>query len=76
MNCLKYVDVAALLIQLLATILMYLNSPDNTAKGFHMFGEDDEKFRRIDNKRNKRLRFGFLLLLIGIAISLISTIIK
>ncbi len=45
------------------------------ARGGYGF-DDYEHFRQIGIQRNKRLRFGFLLLVIGIAISLVSTMIK
>jgi hypothetical protein len=75
MNWFKCLDVLALLIQSIAAIIMYLNSPDNIEKGDYLF-DDYEYFRLLDIKKNKRLKFGFLLLLIGIAIALISTAIK
>jgi hypothetical protein len=74
-NWLKCIDISALLIQLIAAIIMFLNSPNNTETNAAFFDDYDE-VRPIENKRNKRLKSGFLLLLIGITISLLSTLIK
>jgi hypothetical protein len=75
MNWFKCLDILALLIQSVAAIVMYLNSPNNTENGSYLF-DDYEYFRQIENKKNGRLKLGFLLLLIGIGLSLISTLIK
>jgi len=53
-------------------IMMYCNSPNNTNQGDSTF-EDANRFIKINNYKNKKLRFGFLLLAIGLIISLIAT---
>ena len=75
MNWLKCVDIIALLIQLIAATIMYLNSPVNRHIVLYT-REENEKFIKNNNLKNKRLKQGFLLLVIGLAISLITTILN
>jgi len=75
MNWLKCIDVLALLIQLAGAVLMYLNSPNNTETNASFFDDYDD-VKPVEDQKNKRLKNGFLLLVIGILISLVSIIIK
>ncbi|MBW4890955.1 hypothetical protein KXQ82_14605 [Mucilaginibacter sp. HMF5004] len=75
MNWYKFIDVLALFIQLFGASLMYLNSPNNTEKGDYLFDEYDQ-IKVIEDQKNRRLKSGFLLLVFGIVVSLISTILK
>jgi hypothetical protein len=70
---LKLLDIVALLIQFAGALLMYLNSPVNRITGNTHGGNFDHT---IPNRKNKKLKFGFLLLSLGIILSLLSLLIK
>jgi hypothetical protein len=72
----KCLDILALVIQLSGAIMMFLNSPNNTSSIDPLLDDYEEEAQPIEDKKNKRLKQGFLLLLIGILITLISTVIK
>ena len=67
------IDITALVIQIIATILMFSNSPFNKPSGAFMPKKIDFE---IPNKRNKRLNFGFKLLCIGFVLQMISLMTK
>ena len=69
----KLLDIVALVIQFLGAFIMYKNSPINRITGT-MFGGDYDQ--SIPNRKNKLLKTGFLLLSIGVLLSLISLILK
>ena len=67
------VDLIALLIQIVASILMFLNSPMNKPQGSFMVNKVDVA---TPLKRNNKLRFGFLLLCIGFVLQMASLLMK
>jgi len=71
----KILNVAAILIQFSGAVLMYMNSPDNTQKGFPGFGDADRGIK-ISNNKNRKLKYGFLLLVLGLFISLLTAILN
>jgi hypothetical protein len=66
-------DALALIIQFIGAIVMYNNSPINRTTGTTHGGVYNPA---PVNKKNRNLRNGFLLLSIGIILSLISLLIK
>jgi hypothetical protein len=70
-NCL---DLAALLIQITGTIIMFLNAPKNEPKGSFIYASNPDY--EAPKRRERRTKRGFLLLAIGFAIQLISLIVK
>lgn len=66
-------DLIALLIQITASVIVYLNSPVNKPMGLFMSNNVDMKTPEL---RNRKLRFGFLLLCVGFCIQLLSSITK
>jgi hypothetical protein len=66
-------DILALIIQFIGAIIMYQNSPINKLTGAMFGGNYNEDIPR---QKNRRLRFGFLLLASGILISLVSLLLK
>jgi len=71
----KCLDILALLVQLVGAFIMYKNSPNNTETNASFF-DDYDQVKPIEEKKNENLKRGFLLLVIGILIALISTILK
>lgn len=72
----KFLDVLALVIQFIGVWLMYKNSPINKMLSGTGWGDDGAKKRKELEDKNKLIRCGFLILAIGIGLSLISLIIK
>ena len=70
---LKFLDVLALIVQFTGAYIMFQNSPQNKISQTQMGGPND---REKQGRRNKWLRYGFLILSIGISISLAVLIIK
>lgn len=74
MECfLKFLDVLALIVQFTGACIMYQNSPQNKVSQTQLGGPNDKDKQ---GRRNKWLRYGFLILSIGISISLAVLIIK
>lgn len=67
------IDLIALIIQIIATIQMFFNSPINKPNATFSFPSVDFETPK---RRNKRLRLGFLFLCIGFILQMISLIIK
>jgi len=67
-------DLTALIIQIIGTIIMFLNAPKNEPKGAFI-GTSNPDYKT-PQKRERRTKYGFLLLAIGFAIQLASLIIK
>lgn len=67
------IDLIALIIQIIATVFMFFNSPINKPSIAFSYPSVDMK---TPQKRNQRLRLGFLLLCIGFILQLSSLIIK
>ena len=69
----KILDVVSLITQFVGGLVMYKNSPINRPTGItHGGNYNSEPFK----KRNIRLGAGFLILTIGIFLSIISLLIK
>jgi hypothetical protein len=74
MECfLKVLDLIALLIQLVGAIVMYYNSPQNRATGTQSGGDYNNEKAAM---KNRMLSWGFLLLAVGIALSIILLIVR
>jgi hypothetical protein len=67
------IDLLALSIQIIAAVLMFLNSPVNRPNGSFLVNNIDFE---TPQKRNYRLRLGFMLLCIGFILQMGSLIIK
>jgi hypothetical protein len=67
------IDLIALVVQIIATFFMFLNSPINIPSGAFMGNDVDYS---TPNKQNKRLKFGFKLLCIGFVLQMFSLIMK
>ena len=66
-------DILSLLVQFLGAIIMYLNSPINRITGNTHGGNYDQS---IPKKKNQNLKNGFLLLSVGIILSIVSLLLK
>lgn len=67
-------DILALIIQIIATILMFLNSPSNKPEGNFIYSDDPDYL--LPKRKNKWLKKGFLILCIGFMLQLISLFTK
>lgn len=75
MSAFLIINGVGLFISIIGALVMYLNSPPN----FHTidggkFTDDNIKNEKKINKKNKCLKFGFLILFIGNLIQLLSVI--
>jgi len=74
MNCIiKFLDIIALITQFIGALVMYMNSPINKITQTQLGGSANTT---IPNFRNKWLRNGFLILSIGLLMSIILLVIK
>lgn len=72
MNYYKILNISALVISMLGTFLMfYYSSKVDSRLFFYQEGEYKDMHRK-DNRKNKMIRFGMLLLFIGFSLQLIS----
>lgn len=67
------IDFFALFIQIIASVIMFQNSPENKPQGIFMRNTVDIQTPK---RRNNSLRFGFLLLCVGFVLQMGSLIIK
>lgn len=67
-------DLLALIIQIWGTTIMFLNAAKNKPNGSFIIADNPDYVT--PNKRERRLRWGFLLLGIGFLIQFISLIMK
>jgi len=67
-------DFAALVIQVIGTVIMFLNSPKNEPKGTFI-GTSNPDYET-PKKREHRTKRGFFLLAVGFSIQLLSLVIK
>jgi hypothetical protein len=65
-------DLLALVVQFVGSLVMYLNSPLNRPEGV-IFGAGDTI---IPKQRNRRLKTGFSILALGLFIALVSKILS
>jgi hypothetical protein len=72
MNWIKILNIISILIQFSGAFLMYINSPVNQNIALYT-REENQKFIKTNNDKNRKLKYGFLLLVIGLFISLITT---
>ena len=63
------IDIAALIIQIIGTLVMYFNTPNNRVP-IYMFDET------IPEKKNRNLRIGLIILCCGFILQLISLVLK
>jgi hypothetical protein len=67
------IDLIALVVQIIATVFMFLNSPMNIPSGAFLVDKVDYS---TPNKQNKRLKLGFKLLCVGFVLQMFSLIMK
>lgn len=67
-------DLLALIIQIMATIIMFFNSPSNKPEGSFIYSGNPDF--TTPKRKNRWLKNGFLILCLGFILQLISLIIK
>ena len=75
MNLIKILNLIAVFIQFFGALLMYLNSPINQHIVLYT-REENQKLIKRNHIKNKRLKQGFLLLTVGLLISVVATILS
>jgi hypothetical protein len=72
-SLINILDILALVIQLTGSIIMFRNSPINRVTGTQLGGDYDKELPKL---KNYKLKVGFLLLAVGIFISIVSLLLK
>jgi hypothetical protein len=67
-------DLAALVIQVIGTVIMFFNAPKNEPKGSFIGSSDPDC--ETPRKRERRIKWGLFLLAVGFGIQLLSLIIR
>ncbi len=72
-NITYVLDIIALVIQIIATAILFFNGPKNKPDGAFIFNKVDLETPR---KREKNLRIGFAILCVGFFLQLVSLLFK
>lgn len=80
-NWIKYLEILGTLFQFIGAYLLYKNSTGSKPKVLATFTDDDpDKFKKINqhfmNDPSSQFKAGFLVLAIGLFMTLVSTILK
>lgn len=72
MSYYKILNIVGLVISMLGTFLMFYYSPKVESRFFLYQDQEYKAMHKKDNRKNKKIRFGMLLLFMGFLFQLIS----